>query len=169
MPAQKWLSLRIYPRNVCLSLDAVLNIGLGLVRLGRVRQVWARLGLAGPGKGCYQQAASFNKGAVLVAIPDLETERNDMSDRDYWLNRYGIEAAQFLNQLRMDDHFTGEEVHQHVRAKIGDPDQPNLWGCSFRILINQEILNGRVVVTGIKKSVRASCRSHYYRVYRRIA
>lgn len=87
--------------------------------------------------------------------------------RECWKGLYEIEAAQFVNQIPAHDLFTGEEVHAHVRSKIGDPDTPNLWGCCFRKLINEKLEAGHVIVTGIKKSVRASNHSHFYRQYKK--
>ena len=88
--------------------------------------------------------------------------------RECWKGLYEIEAIRFINLVPANDFFTGEMVHEYIRHKIGDPDSPNLWGCCFRKVINEKILNGHVVVSGIKKSVRASNHSHFYRQYKKL-
>lgn len=89
---------------------------------------------------------------------------------EQWKAGYERFAAEFYKALSPGDQFTGDQMHRYIESHIdAEPHTPHAKGAMFRIFVVPLLQSGQVVVAGYQKSVRASNRSHYYRVYQRVA
>jgi hypothetical protein len=79
-----------------------------------------------------------------------------------WKEDYAYYAEKFLDERRVNDLFTGEDVRLYVLPYTGTPSHPNAWGASARAVFSRWIRQEYIELHGIAPT--KSLKSHASRI-----
>jgi len=83
-----------------------------------------------------------------------------------WKARYGVLAARFLREQRVNSTFTGEALRLYCKEYgLGEPSHPNAWGAVSGGMIRSWSRLGRIKVVGIQKAQDRRSHARLYPLY----
>ena len=101
-------------------------------------------------------------GSASRAARDAGCEQVLENQASNWKEDYAYYAEKFLDDLRFNDLFTGEDLRLYVLPYTGTPSHPNAWGASARGVLGRWIRQNYVELHNIAPT--KSVKSHASRI-----
>jgi len=101
-------------------------------------------------------------GSASRAARDAGCEQVLENQASSWKEDYAYHAERFLDDLRFNDLFTGEDLRLYVQPYTGEPLHPNAWGACAKGVLGRWIRQKYIELHNIAPT--KSVKSHASRI-----